>query len=30
MNNDVYLELAKLDYNRCQSLHQLEWFDLEK
>ncbi|CAL9110147.1 unnamed protein product [Musa acuminata var. zebrina] len=30
VNNDVYLELAKLDYNRCQSLHQLEWFDLEK
>ncbi|URE37604.1 FR47-like protein [Musa troglodytarum] len=30
VNNDVYLELAKSDYNRCQCLHQLEWFDLEK
>ncbi|RWW24104.1 hypothetical protein GW17_00011615 [Ensete ventricosum] len=30
VNNDVYLELAKLDFNRCQARHQLEWFDLEK
>ncbi|XP_059299406.1 ent-copalyl diphosphate synthase 1-like isoform X2 [Lycium ferocissimum] len=25
VNNNTYLELAKLDYNNCQALHQLEW-----
>ncbi|CAN4101216.1 unnamed protein product [Withania somnifera] len=25
VNNNLYLELAKLDYNNCQALHQLEW-----
>ncbi|KAH0739929.1 hypothetical protein KY290_038634 [Solanum tuberosum] len=25
INNNTYLELAKLDYNQCQALHQLEW-----
>nr|UNZ93492.1 ent-copalyl diphosphate synthase [Salvia splendens] len=30
VNNNIYLELAKLDYNNCQSLHQQEWKDLQK
>ncbi|XP_042379535.1 ent-copalyl diphosphate synthase 1-like [Zingiber officinale] len=30
VNNDVYLELAKLDFNHCQALHQLEWLHLQK
>nr|XP_010918399.1 ent-copalyl diphosphate synthase 1, chloroplastic isoform X2 [Elaeis guineensis] len=30
VNNDVYLELAKADFNRCQALHQVEWQDLQK
>ncbi|KAK3415798.1 hypothetical protein EUGRSUZ_H01472, partial [Eucalyptus grandis] len=25
VDNDVYLELAKLDYNNCQALHLSEW-----
>ncbi|PHT58946.1 Ent-copalyl diphosphate synthase, chloroplastic [Capsicum baccatum] len=25
VNNNTYLELAKLDYNNCQALHLLEW-----
>ncbi|MCD7469411.1 hypothetical protein HAX54_008456 [Datura stramonium] len=25
VNNNVYLEAAKLDYDKCQSQHQLEW-----
>nr|WJZ49118.1 syn-copalyl diphosphate [Scutellaria barbata] len=25
INDPVYLELAKLDYNRCQTQHQMEW-----
>ncbi|CAI9107828.1 OLC1v1007296C3 [Oldenlandia corymbosa var. corymbosa] len=25
VNNNIYLELGKLDYNNCQALHQLEW-----
>ncbi|CAJ2633133.1 unnamed protein product [Trifolium pratense] len=25
VNNDVYLELAKLDYNNCQAVHYKEW-----
>lgn len=30
VNNDTYLELAKLDYNNCQLLHQIEWVDIQK
>ncbi|KAG6434971.1 hypothetical protein SASPL_106616 [Salvia splendens] len=30
VNNNIYLELAKLDYNNCQALHQQEWKDLQK
>ncbi|XP_022931238.1 ent-copalyl diphosphate synthase, chloroplastic-like [Cucurbita moschata] len=30
VNNDTYLELAKLDYNNCQRLHQIEWVDIQK
>ncbi|XP_023511554.1 ent-copalyl diphosphate synthase, chloroplastic isoform X2 [Cucurbita pepo subsp. pepo] len=30
VNNDTYLELAKLDYNKCQLLHQNEWVDIQK
>lgn len=30
VNNDIYLELAKMDFNRCQALHQLECSGLQK
>ncbi|XVF72401.1 hypothetical protein PTKIN_Ptkin12aG0118500 [Pterospermum kingtungense] len=30
VNNNVYLELAKLDYNNCQALHQMEWDGMQK
>ncbi|KAF8388021.1 hypothetical protein HHK36_026687 [Tetracentron sinense] len=30
VNNNVYLELAKIDFNNCQALHQLEWVDIQK
>ncbi|KAK9945295.1 hypothetical protein M0R45_010817 [Rubus argutus] len=30
VNNNVYLELAKLDYNNCQTLHLSEWDNLQK
>ncbi|XP_021281194.1 ent-copalyl diphosphate synthase, chloroplastic [Herrania umbratica] len=30
VNNNVYLELAKLDYNNCQALHQMEWNSIQK
>ncbi|WOL11698.1 ent-copalyl diphosphate synthase 1, chloroplastic-like [Canna indica] len=30
VNNDTYLELAKLDFKQCQTLHRLEWFGLQK
>ncbi|XP_047338194.1 ent-copalyl diphosphate synthase 1-like [Impatiens glandulifera] len=30
VNNDLYLELAKIDYNNCQTLHQLEWDIINK
>lgn len=30
VNNDVYLELARIDFNHCQALHQLEWQGLKK
>ncbi|KAJ7950500.1 Copalyl diphosphate synthase [Quillaja saponaria] len=30
INNDLYLELAKLDYNNCQALHLEEWENLQR
>ncbi|KAK4408070.1 Kolavenyl diphosphate synthase TPS5, chloroplastic [Sesamum angolense] len=30
INNNTYLELAKLDYNKCQALHQHEWRSVQK
>ncbi|KAK4482273.1 hypothetical protein RD792_009425, partial [Penstemon davidsonii] len=30
VNNNTYLELAKLDYNNCQNLHQQEWKSIQK
>ncbi|XP_048567132.1 ent-copalyl diphosphate synthase AN1, chloroplastic-like [Triticum urartu] len=30
VNNNTYLELARLDFNSCQVLHQLEWHGLQK
>ncbi|KAL5712663.1 muconate cycloisomerase [Ranunculus cassubicifolius] len=30
VNNDTYLNLAKLDFNNCQALHQLEWNNLQE
>ncbi|OEL25993.1 Ent-copalyl diphosphate synthase 1, chloroplastic [Dichanthelium oligosanthes] len=30
VNNNVYLELARMDFNYCQALHQLEWQNLQK
>nr|QMW69080.1 terpene synthase 3 [Callicarpa americana] len=30
VNNNKYLELAKLDYNTCQALHQQEWKNIQK
>nr|UVE15959.1 ent-copalyl diphosphate synthase [Leonurus japonicus] len=30
VNNNKYLELAKLDYNNCQVLHQQEWRNIQK
>ncbi|GFP92298.1 ent-copalyl diphosphate synthase chloroplastic [Phtheirospermum japonicum] len=30
VNNNTYLELAKLDYNSCQALHQKEWKNIQK
>ncbi|XP_058211642.1 ent-copalyl diphosphate synthase 1-like [Rhododendron vialii] len=30
VNNNRYLELAKLDYNKCQALHQQEWNSIQK
>ncbi|KAL0370519.1 UNVERIFIED_CONTAM: Kolavenyl diphosphate synthase TPS5, chloroplastic [Sesamum angustifolium] len=30
VNNNTYLELAKLDYNNCQALHQHEWKSVQK
>ncbi|XP_028762191.1 ent-copalyl diphosphate synthase, chloroplastic-like [Neltuma alba] len=29
VNNEVYLELAKLDYNNCQALHVTEWDEIQ-
>nr|QMW69082.1 terpene synthase 2 [Callicarpa americana] len=30
VNCDTYLELAKLDYNNCQAVHQDEWKSIQK
>nr|QWD59162.1 ent-copalyl diphosphate synthase [Aconitum carmichaelii] len=30
VNNDIYLDLAKLDYNNCQAVHQMEWKNIQK
>ncbi|CAJ1904862.1 unnamed protein product [Sphenostylis stenocarpa] len=30
VNNNHYLELAKLDYNNCQALHLMEWGRMQK
>nr|KYP70695.1 hypothetical protein KK1_009923 [Cajanus cajan] len=30
VNNNNYLELAKLDYNNCQALHLIEWGEIQK
>nr|WCR39979.1 terpene synthase class II ent-copalyl diphosphate synthase [Salvia officinalis] len=30
VNSNTYLELAKVDYKNCQSVHQLEWKSMQK
>ncbi|KAJ4846430.1 (-)-kolavenyl diphosphate synthase tps28, chloroplastic [Turnera subulata] len=30
VNNNEYLQLAKLDYNSCQALHRIEWDNFQK
>jgi len=30
VNNDLYLDLAKADFNKCQMIHQLEWLSIQK
>ncbi|XP_054815070.1 ent-copalyl diphosphate synthase, chloroplastic-like isoform X2 [Prosopis cineraria] len=30
VSNNTYLELAKLDYNNCQRLHQTEWSNIQQ
>nr|G3CCC0.1 RecName: Full=Copal-8-ol diphosphate hydratase, chloroplastic; AltName: Full=8-hydroxy-copalyl diphosphate synthase; Flags: Precursor [Nicotiana tabacum]CCD33018.1 8-hydroxy-copalyl diphosphate synthase [Nicotiana tabacum] len=30
VNNNVYLQAAKLDYNRCQSQHRFEWLIMQE
>ncbi|KAF9601572.1 hypothetical protein IFM89_020428 [Coptis chinensis] len=30
VNNDAYLEFAKLDFNNCQAVHQSEWDNIQK
>ncbi|KAI0523380.1 hypothetical protein KFK09_005775 [Dendrobium nobile] len=30
VNNVLYLDLAKADFNRCQAIHQLEWLRLQR
>ncbi|XP_014498372.1 ent-copalyl diphosphate synthase, chloroplastic [Vigna radiata var. radiata] len=30
VNNNNYLELAKLDYNNCQAMHLMEWGRIQK
>lgn len=30
VNNNVFLDLAKQDYNNCQALHRMEWDSMQK
>ncbi|KAL7153191.1 hypothetical protein ABFS83_04G149800 [Erythranthe nasuta] len=30
ISNDVYLDLARLDFNRCQDQHQIEWLGMQE
>ncbi|XP_050266353.1 ent-copalyl diphosphate synthase 1 isoform X2 [Quercus robur] len=30
VNNETYLEVAKLDYNNCQALHRMEWDGIQQ
>ncbi|XP_034915015.1 LOW QUALITY PROTEIN: ent-copalyl diphosphate synthase 1-like [Populus alba] len=30
VNNNEYLQLARLDYNNCQALHRIEWANFQK
>ncbi|CAA3019718.1 copal-8-ol diphosphate hydratase, chloroplastic-like [Olea europaea subsp. europaea] len=30
INDNAYMELAKLDYNRCQSRHQMDWNHMQQ
>ncbi|XP_071687661.1 ent-copalyl diphosphate synthase 1-like [Rutidosis leptorrhynchoides] len=30
VSNNIYLEMAKLVYNHCQAIHQLEWSRIQK
>ncbi|KAE9590442.1 putative ent-copalyl diphosphate synthase [Lupinus albus] len=30
VNNEIYPELAKLDYNNCQKVHQAEWENIQR
>ncbi|XP_071716080.1 ent-copalyl diphosphate synthase 1-like [Rutidosis leptorrhynchoides] len=30
VSNNTYLEMAKLDYNNCQAMHQLEWKSMQQ
>ncbi|KAI3806002.1 hypothetical protein L1987_21891 [Smallanthus sonchifolius] len=30
VSNDTYLEMAKLDYNNCLAIHQLEWNTMQQ
>ncbi|KAK8948915.1 hypothetical protein KSP39_PZI005116 [Platanthera zijinensis] len=30
VNNASYFDLAKVDFNQCQSIHQLEWLDIQR
>nr|UNZ93481.1 diterpene synthase class II [Scutellaria baicalensis] len=30
VNNNTYLELSKLDFNKCQALHQREWKSIQQ
>jgi ent-copalyl diphosphate synthase len=30
VSNNQYLEMAKFDYNHCQTIHQMEWSNIQK
>nr|UZM18092.1 ent-copalyl diphosphate synthase [Gymnaconitum gymnandrum] len=30
VNNNTYLNVAKLDFNNCQAVHQIEWDNIQK